>query len=57
MPGDTKDKIWHRFFKKYRGKLEIYWKEQEDERVRQIIEKALDYCLNPVFNDFKQKIK
>jgi len=22
VPGDTKDKIWHRFFKKYRGNLD-----------------------------------
>lgn len=57
VSGDTKDKIWHKFFKKYRGKLKVYWKEQEDERIRQIIEKMLDCCLNPEFNNFKEKVK
>lgn len=57
VSGDTKDKIWHRFFKKYRGKLEVYWKEQEDERIRQIIEKTLDYWFDPKFNHFKERVK
>jgi hypothetical protein len=57
LPGDTKDKIWHKFFfsKKNLGKLKIYWKEQKEEKVRQIIEKMLDYVLEPTFNSFFKK--
>lgn len=26
VPGDTKNKKWHRFFKNHQGRLKIYWK-------------------------------
>lgn len=57
VSGDTKDKIYHKFFssKKNLGKLKIYWKEQKWEKVRQIIEKMLDYILCPTFNSFRKK--
>lgn len=57
VPGDSEYKTWHKFFssKKNLGKLKIYWKEQEEEKVRQIIEKMLDYVLTPTFNSFKEK--
>jgi hypothetical protein len=50
VSGDTKDKKWHRFFSANQGKLRIYWKELEDEETRQVIEKMLDYMLDPKFN-------
>jgi hypothetical protein len=52
VAGDTKDKKYHRFFSTNQGKLRIYWKELEDEDTRQVIEKMLDYVLNPQFNLF-----
>jgi len=57
LPGDSKNKIWHKFFsrKTNLGKLKVYWKEQEEEKVRQIIEKMLDYILKPKFNSFFKK--
>ncbi len=53
VKGDTKDKRFHRFFSFNSGKLKVYWKKQEDEKIRQIIEKMLDHTLNPTFNFFK----
>lgn len=57
VPGDTKDKIFHKFFSSKRnlGKLKIYWKKEREEKVRLIIEKMLDYTLSPTFNSFKEK--
>jgi len=52
VSGDTKNKKWHRFFSSNQGKLRIYWKELEDEKTRQVIEKMLDYILEPTFKSF-----
>ena len=56
---DTKNKLRHRFFSSRRnlGKLKIYWKEQEGEEIRKIIEKMMDYVLEPEFNNFREKYK
>lgn len=45
---------WHRFFSTNQGKIRIYWKEEKNEDVRQIIEKMLSYTLNPKFNSFEK---
>lgn len=53
VPGDTKNKKWHRFFASNTGKLVIYWKQVENEIDRQIFEPALTAELNPSFNQFR----
>lgn len=57
LSGDTKDNLWHKFWysKRNLGRLKIYWKEQKEERIREIIEKMLHYTLNPTFDSFKEK--
>jgi len=55
VPGDTKDKRWHRFFLSHQGKIRIYWKELEDEETRQVVEKMLGYVLSPIFESFSTK--
>jgi hypothetical protein len=49
VKGDTKDQRWHPFFLKHQGELDVYWIELETEKDRQIIEKMLEYVLNPLF--------
>ncbi len=50
VPGDTKDKKWHKFFAGNRGELKIYWKQVKSETDRKISELALKEVINPVFN-------
>jgi hypothetical protein len=54
VPGDTHN-TWHAFFSKHCGKVKIYWKELEDERVRRIIEQMLTYVLEPSFEYFRKE--
>ncbi|CAG9606882.1 GIY-YIG nuclease family protein [Pseudoneobacillus rhizosphaerae] len=49
VKGDTKDQRWHPFFLKHQGEHDVYWIELETEKDRQIIEKMLEYVLNPLF--------
>jgi excinuclease UvrABC nuclease subunit len=44
---------WDRFFQKYNGELEIYWREFEAEEERQLVEIILTQILKPVFLTFK----
>jgi hypothetical protein len=53
VPGDTKDKRWHRFFSSNQGNLMVYWIELEDEENRQLIEYLLSIVLNPTFKHFR----
>lgn len=53
VPGDTKNKKWHRFFEANTGRLMIYWKQIENETDRQIFEVALTAVLNPSFKQFR----
>lgn len=53
VPGDTKDKRWHRFFLTHQGKLLVYWREVEDEGARAIIEKMLTYVSPPLFESWR----
>jgi hypothetical protein len=53
VPGDTKDKKWHRFFSKQQGNLHVYWKELEGEENRKIVESMLDYVLKPAFREWE----
>ena len=49
LPGDTKNKKWHRFFMKHQGKMTVYWKELEGEDIRRVVELMLDCVLQPAF--------
>jgi len=53
VPGDTKDMRWHRFFLKYQGEVQIYWKEFNSEEERQLVEMILTKLLKPTFLTFK----
>lgn len=57
VPGDTKNKKFHKFFSSGAnlGKLKIYWREEKDEKIRQVIEKMLDYVLEPTFDKYEPK--
>lgn len=59
MSGDTKWKTWHKFFslKKNIGLIKIFWKEVSEEPERQILEKMLDYVLNPEFKSFRKEVE
>ena len=65
VKGDTKEKsryganLWHRFFEKHSGEVEIYWQELEDEKERQIIEKMIQYFKDEdiEFEKFREKAK
>lgn len=58
LSGDDKYKTYHRFSSSHLGsRLKVYWIEQEDEKIRQIIEKMLDYVLEPEFNSFRENIR
>ena len=56
VPGDRTG-VWHKFFSLHKGKVRIYWKELEDEKIREIIEEILTYVLNPKFETFKKNIR
>lgn len=53
VPGDTKSKKWHRFFKEHQGVMTIYWKEIEGEDNRRIIEMMTDYIAKPAFREWR----
>jgi hypothetical protein len=53
VPGDTKDKRWHRFFSSKQGKLKVFWIEVEGEESRRIVEQMLDFVIKPKFREFK----
>ena len=53
LPGDTKDKRWHRFFSSNVGHLAIYWKQVEREPDRRIFELTLTELLEPAFERFR----
>ena len=57
VPGDTKHKTWHKFFSRNKGKLLVYWKEVTLENDRVVIEKMLEYILEPKFEFFKKKFE
>ena len=57
VPGDTRDKLWHRFFSSRRGNLTVYWKQVEDEVDRQIFELALQEILKPEFEDYRKRVQ
>lgn len=59
VPGDTKDNLWHRFFsdKDNVGTVTVLWKEVNDEKERQILEKMLEYVLGPEFEKFRRRLK
>lgn len=50
VKGDTKDQRWHKFFLKHQGVVDVFWLELETEKERQLIEKMLDYLLDPLFS-------
>ena len=52
VPGDTKNKKWHRFFKNHQGKMTVYWKELEGEDSRKIVELMVDSVLQPAFREW-----
>ncbi|MBS4024006.1 MAG: hypothetical protein KGZ79_16575 [Dethiobacter sp.] len=52
VPGDTKNKKWHRFFENHQGRLKVYWKELEGEDNRRVVELMLDCVLQPAFRDW-----
>ena len=51
--------MWHRFFKKYSGEVEIYWRELEEEKERQIVEKMIQYVRdkNIEFERFRERAR
>ena len=50
VKGDSKDQRWHKFFQKHQGTVDVFWLELETEKERQLIEKMLDYLLDPLFS-------
>ena len=51
VPGDTKNKKWHRFFMEHQGEMTVYWKELEGEDNRRVVELMLDCVLQPAFRE------
>lgn len=47
---------WHKFFstKKHKGWVSIYWKEEDREENRKVLESMLEYVLKPAFPPFKK---
>jgi len=37
VPGETKNKKWHRFFMKHQGKMTVFWKVLEGEDNRRVL--------------------
>jgi len=50
---------WFKFFstKGNRGWIRIYWKEEESEETRKVLEGMLEYVLNPKFPVFKKEFQ
>jgi hypothetical protein len=59
VPNGAKGEAWYRFFadKNNIGSVKILWQEVRGEKARRIIEKMLDFVLNPEFENFRQKLK
>ncbi len=54
VSGDTKDKLWHRFFSSYTGRLCVCWKEVNDEDGRIVMERMLTSLYTPIFETFRR---
>lgn len=48
-----KNSRWDRFFQKYNGEVEIYWREFESEEERQVVEIILTKIMKPKFLKYK----
>jgi excinuclease UvrABC nuclease subunit len=57
VPGDTADNLWHKFFSSHKGELMVYWQQVKSEDERKILERMLEYVLNPRFSSFRRRIK
>lgn len=57
VPGDSKWNTWHKFFSSNKGTVTIYWKEVKGETERQLLEKCLQYVLDPVFEPYRRRIE
>lgn len=55
VPGDTKDRRWHKFFSTHTGDITIYWISVEDETSRKILELALHSHFKPSFESLRLK--
>ncbi|WP_017415838.1 hypothetical protein [Clostridium tunisiense] len=55
IPDDCPEKNsrWDRFFQKYNGEVEIYWREFESEEERQLVEVILTKLIQPIFLKFR----
>ena len=57
VSGDTKDNLWHQFFKSNQGETEILWTEIIRESDRKILEKMLEALLEPTFITEQKRAK
>jgi len=55
VSGDTKNDTYHKFFKKYRFLLDVYWLKKEIEEERQVIEIMLQKLYGSRFEDFRNQ--